>query len=64
MDYENAAIRMQVLKQEYRKFSAAAGLPIRLDRQQVYGFGRSAAQKARWASVIKKQEGVDKWRVL
>jgi hypothetical protein len=51
MDYENSAIRMQLLKQEYRKFSAAAGLPIRLDRQQVYGFGRSTAQKARWAGM-------------
>jgi len=43
-------------KEEYNKFSKAAGLLTQNERTQVYGFDRSAASKASWAA----WKGVDK----
>lgn len=49
-EYRNTAIRLQRWRQEYRQFSAAAGLREQTERAQVYGFGRGPAARARAAA--------------
>lgn len=46
-EYQNAAIRLRRLRQEYKQFSAAAGLRTQPARAKVPGWGRSQAAKAR-----------------
>lgn len=48
-DFKDASARLQFTKQEYKRFSNAANLKFHLDRAGVEGYGRSIAQKARWA---------------
>lgn len=45
-----AQIKLQQLRQEYKAFSKAAGLPEQNARQQVPGFGRGQAARARAAA--------------
>lgn len=56
-DYQDAAIRLQVASQEYRAFSAAAGLIRQPERAQVEGFGRGQAARARTAAIKSSKSG-------
>lgn len=49
-DYQDAAIRLQAISQEYKAFSAAAGLIRQPERAQVAGFGRGQSARARAAA--------------
>lgn len=42
------SILLRRQREEYAKFSKKAGLLTQNERTQVYGFGKSVAQKARW----------------
>ncbi len=42
------SILLRRQREEYAKFSKEAGLLTQNERTQVYGFGKSVAQKARW----------------
>lgn len=53
-DYQQAALKLQLLKQEYQKFSNAAGLREQPERAQVEGF--SVAQSNRARAAAKRQE--------
>lgn len=48
-DFKTASIKLGRQKQAYREFSKAMNIRPKMERTQVYGFGRSVAQKARWA---------------
>ena len=48
-DFKNSSIKLQQQKKEYNNFSNAMGIRPKKERQQVNGFGRSEAQKARHA---------------
>ena len=56
-DYQQAALKLQLLKQEYQKFSIAAGLREQPERAQVEGF--SAAQSNRARAAAKRQEKIN-----
>ena len=43
-------VKLGRLREEYARFSNAAGLPMQNERAQVAGFGRSQASKASWAA--------------
>lgn len=43
-------VKLGRLREEYTRFSNAAGLPVQNERAQVAGFGRSQASKAAWAA--------------
>ncbi len=49
------SILLRRQREEYAKFSKEAGLLTQNERTQVYGFGKSVAQKARW----KAQKALD-----
>lgn len=49
-DFQNASIRLKQQEKYYKEFSKAANIPTEKDRLQLYGFDRSIAQKAVWAS--------------
>lgn len=53
-DYQQAALKLQLLKQEYQKFSNAAKLREQPERAQVEGF--SVAQSNRARAAAKRQE--------
>jgi hypothetical protein len=47
MDFQNAAIKLNMIKAKYKDFSNAAGLPYQLERAIPRpGFTRSIASKA------------------
>lgn len=48
-DFKNSSILLQRQKEEYKTFSNAAGIRIKLDRQQILGFNKSISQKSRYA---------------
>lgn len=50
------SILLRRQREEYAKFSKEAGLLTQNERTQVYGFGKSVAQKARW----KAEKALDK----
>lgn len=52
-DFKNASILLQRQKEEYKTFSNAAGIRMKLDRQQVVGYDKSISSKSVWAN--KKQ---------
>lgn len=56
-DYQQAALKLQLLKQEYQKFSDAAGLREQPERAQVEGF--SVAQSNRARAAAKRQEKIN-----
>ena len=56
-DYQQAALKLQLLKQEYQKFSNAAGLREQPERAQVEGF--SVAQSNRARAAAKRQEKIN-----
>lgn len=56
-DYQQAALKLQLLKQEYQKFSNAARLREQPERAQVEGF--SAAQSNRAGAAAKRQEKIN-----
>lgn len=56
-DYQQAALKLQLLKQEYQKFSTAAGLREQPERAQVEGF--SVAQSNRARAAAKRQEKIN-----
>ena len=56
-DYQQAALKLQLLKQEYQKFSNAARLREQPERAQVEGF--SAAQSNRARAAAKRQEKIN-----
>ncbi|XZM33933.1 phage minor capsid protein [Clostridium perfringens] len=49
-DFQNASIRLKQQERYYKEFSKVANIPTEKDRLQLYGFGRSIAQKAVWAN--------------
>ncbi len=49
-DYQQAALKLQLLKQEYQKFSTAAGLREQPERAQVEGFSAAQSNRARAAA--------------
>lgn len=49
-DLVNSQIKLQRQIEEYSKFSKSMGLREKKERLQQYGFGRSDAQKARYAT--------------
>lgn len=55
-DFTWASVKLQRQKQLYRDFSKTAGLKMRHERHQVYGFGKSVSQKGVWAN----KEGLKK----
>nr|DAM42333.1 MAG TPA: minor capsid protein [Bacteriophage sp.] len=64
-DFTWAGAKLQRQKQLYRDFSNAAGLKMRHERHQVYGFGKSVSQKGVWVNrkrTVEKatQKGYDK----
>lgn len=56
-DYQQAALKLQLLKQEYQKFSNAAKLREQPERAQVEGF--SVAQSNRARAAAKRQEKIN-----
>lgn len=56
-DYQQAALKLQLLKQEYQKFSNAARLREQPERAQVEGF--SVAQSNRARAAAKRQEKIN-----
>ena len=46
------SILLRRQREEYAKFSKEAGLLTQNERTQVYGFGKSVAQKARWKASL------------
>lgn len=56
-DYQQAALKLQLLKQEYKKFSEAAKLREQPERAQVEGF--SVAQSNRARAAAKRQEKIN-----
>lgn len=46
--FENASIKLQMKKQEYRSFCNAAGLRYQFERGQVYGFTKNISGKSFW----------------
>lgn len=56
-NYQQAALKLQLLKQEYQKFSDAAGLREQPERAQVEGF--SVAQSNRARAAAKRQEKIN-----
>lgn len=56
-NYQQAALKLQLLKQEYQKFSDAAGLREQPERAQVEGF--SVAQSNRARTAAKRQEKIN-----
>lgn len=56
-DYQQAALKLQLLKQEYQKFSDAAGLREQPERAQVEGFSVTQSNRARAAA--KRQEKIN-----
>lgn len=48
--YTTAAVRLRGLRETYRDFSRAAGLPTQDDRHREYGFGKKEAAAARAAA--------------
>ena len=56
-DYQQAALKLQLLKPEYQKFSNAAGLREQPERAQVEGF--SVAQSNRARAAAKRQEKIN-----
>ena len=56
-DYQQAALKLQLRKQEYQKFSNAARLREQPERAQVEGF--SAAQSNRARAAAKRQEKIN-----
>lgn len=49
-DLVNSQIKLQRQKEEYKKFCKTMNLTQQPERTQQYGFGRSDAQKARYAT--------------
>ena len=56
-DYQQAALKLQLLKQEYKKFSDAARLREQPERAQVDGFTTAQSNRARAAA--KRQEKIN-----
>ena len=56
-DYQQAALKLQLLKQEYKRFSDAANLREQTERAQVDGF--TAAQSNRARAAAKRQEKIN-----
>lgn len=48
--YQNSAVRLRRLSEEYKQFSSAAGLRTQPERARVQGFGSGQASRARAAS--------------
>lgn len=49
-DYQNAAIRLQNIKNEYKAFSQKSNLRAQPERMQMYGWGRGQAARANRAA--------------
>ena len=57
--YQQAALKLQTLSNEYKQFSKAAGLRIQPDRAQIYGYGVKQAGQVRSAATIANKEKKD-----
>ena len=55
---QNARIRYQVLNQEYRRFSNAAGLRLQRERMEMTGFGPKQAREAEKAASMAEKENL------
>lgn len=55
---QNARIRYQVLNQEYRRFSNAAGLRLQHERMEMTGFGPKQARAAEKAASMAEKENL------
>lgn len=56
-DFTWVSVKLQRQKQLYRDFSKTAGLKMRHERHQIYGFGKSVSQKGVW---VNKKKAIEK----
>lgn len=57
--YQQAALKLQTLSNEYKQFSKAAGLRTQPERAQIYGYGVKQAGQVRSAATIANKEKKD-----